>query len=105
MFLGKEEETFKFEIKKPFKIESIEEPKICTIIDRLEMIEQQVNMVSKYLSDVSQRVSKAVDTSVSFQKDLNNLEKRVESIKTKIEDLESVVPEVEMERKYGKRAA
>jgi regulator of replication initiation timing len=104
MFSEKEEEIFKFKIKKPSEIENTEEPKICTIIDRLEAIEQQVNMISKYLSDVSKRVSKAVDTSVSFQKDLNNLEKRVESIKTKIEDLEGVVPEVEIERKYGKRA-
>jgi len=104
MFSNSAEETFRIKPKKPIEIEKIEEPKLHSIIERLEGIEKQIDMISKYLSNVSQRVSKTIETSVLFQKDLDNLEKRIESIRLKIEDLESVVPEVELERKFGKGA-
>jgi len=102
--MGREEEET-FEVKeKSAEIEKIEESKINSIVERLELITQQVNIISNYLMNISKRVSKSIDTSVAYQKDLNDLDKKIESIKSKIEDLENVVPEVQLEKKVGRRA-
>jgi cob(I)alamin adenosyltransferase len=98
-----EEETFVIK-EKSTEIEKIEQFKINSIVERLELITQQVNLISNYLMNISKRVSKSKDTSVAYQKDLNDLEKKIESIKSKIEDLENVVPEVQLEKKVGRRA-
>lgn len=98
-----EEETFIVK-EKTTEIKKIEESKINSIVERLELITQQVNLISNYLMNISKRVSKSKDTSVAYQKDLNDLEKKIESIKSKIEDLENVVPEVQLEKKVGRRA-
>jgi len=98
-----EEETFMVK-EKTTEIKKIEESKINSIVERLELITQQVNLISNYLMNISKRVSKSKDTSVTYQKDLNDLEKKIESIKSKIEDLENVVPEVQLEKKVGRRA-
>jgi cob(I)alamin adenosyltransferase len=98
-----EEETFIVK-EKTTEIKKIEESKTNSIVERLELITQQVNLISNYLMNISKRVSKSKDTSVAYQKDLNDLEKKIESIKSKIEDLENVVPEVQLEKKIGRRA-
>jgi tetrahydromethanopterin S-methyltransferase subunit G len=98
-----EEETFVVK-EKTTEIEKIEESKINSIVERLELITQQVNLISNYLMNISKRVSKSIDTSVTYQKDLNDLEKKIESIKSKIEEVEEVVPEVQLEKKVGRRA-
>ena len=98
-----EEETFKPKEKR-VEIEKIDESKINSIMERLELITEQVNLISNYLMNVSKKVSKSMDASATYQKDLDNLERKVEAIKSKIEDLENVVPEVQLERKTGRRA-
>jgi tetrahydromethanopterin S-methyltransferase subunit G len=97
-----EEETFK--TKEKHVETEIEESKLNSIMERLELITQQVNLISNYLMNVSQKVSKSIDASVAYQKDLDDLERRIESVKSKIEDLENVVPEVQLEKKVGKGA-
>lgn len=98
-----EEETFKLKEKR-IEIEKIDESKVNSIMERLELITEQVNLISNYLMNVSKKINKSMDTSVTYQKDLDNLERKVEAIKSKIEDLENVVPEVQLERKTGRRA-
>ena len=98
-----EEETFKTK-EKHVEIENIDESKLNSIMERLELITQQVNLISNYLMNVSQRVSKSIDASVAYQRDLDDLERRIESVKSKVEDLENVVPEVQLEKKVGRRA-
>jgi len=98
-----EEETFEPKEKR-VEIEKIDESKINSIMERLELITEQVNLISNYLMNVSKKVSKSMDVSATYQKDLDNLERKVEAIKSKIEDLENVVPEVQLERKTGRRA-
>ena len=108
-----EEETFK-----PKKEEVEEEPKLVEEVEqeekkvseepinqRLETITKQVNLIANYLSNISQRVSKAIDASVAYQRDLADLERRINQIKTRIEELEHVAPEVELEKVLGKKAA
>jgi archaellum component FlaC len=98
-----EEETFKVK-EKHVEIEKVDESKINSIMERLELITEQVNLISSYLLNVSKRVNKSIDASATYQKDLDNLEKKIETIKSKLEELEDVVPEVQLERKIGKRA-
>jgi len=104
MFWEKEdEETFKPKEKTVEK--EVEESKMDEIMDRLEIITQQVNLISEYLSNVSRRVSKAIDASVAYQRDLDDLERRIELIKSRMQELEHIVPEVELGDKLGKKAA
>jgi archaellum component FlaC len=98
-----EEETFQAK-EKHVEIEKIEESKINPIMERLELITQQVNLISNFLMNISKRVSKSIDASVAYQRDLDDLERRIGSVKSKVEDLENVVPEVQLEKKVGRRA-
>jgi len=106
-----EEETFKpkkeevEELTEEAKPEEKEETGVESIDQRLERITQQVNLIANYLSNISQRVSKAIDASVAYQKDLDDLETRINQIKARIEELEHVVPEVDLEKVLGKKAA
>jgi flagellar biosynthesis chaperone FliJ len=108
MFSRDEEEVFVKKEKKPEKFEKEEvkeeKDKIDSLMDRVEVIAQQVNIISKYLSNISQKVSKAVDASVAYQRDLDDLDRRINLLKSKLEEIENVVPEVELERKTGRRA-
>ena len=103
MFFEDEEENFKFK-PKTIDLVKFDETKINAIEERLDSIQQQIDLISKYLVNVSKRVSKIIDTSLSFQKELNELEKRIKVIRSKVETLENVVPEVELESKLGRRA-
>ena len=101
MFSRDEEEVFVKKEKKPEKFEKEEKDKINSLMDRVEIIAQQVNIISKYLSNISQKVSKVVDASVAYQRDLDQ---RINLLKSKLEEIENVVPEIELERKTGRRA-
>jgi flagellar biosynthesis chaperone FliJ len=104
MFSRDEEEVFVKKEKKPEKFEKEEKDKINSLMDRVEIIAQQVNIISKYLSNISQKVSKVVDASVAYQRDLDDLDQRINLLKSKLEEIENVVPEIELERKTGRRA-
>lgn len=103
-----EEETFKPKKEEIEELEEEQEEKkevsVGSIMEKLETISQQVNLISNYLSNISQRVSKAIDASVAYQKDLDYLENRIELLRSKLENLENVVPEIELKKKFGKSA-
>ena len=71
---------------------------------RLETMTQQIDLISRYLSTVSKRVGKALDASVGYQRDLDDLERRINLIKSKMEEIENVVPEVKLKDKLGRKA-
>jgi len=106
-----EEETFKpkkeevEEVTEEAEPEEKKEVSEETINERLETITKQVNLIAKYLSNISQRVGKAIDASVAYQRDLDELESRINQIKSRIEELDHVAPEVELEKVLGKKAA
>jgi len=103
MFFESEEENFN---KKPKMLEErLMESKINTIMKRLETMTQQIDLISRYLSTVSKRVGKALDASVAYQRDLDDLERRINLIKSKMEEIENVVPEVKLKEKFGRKAA
>jgi chromosome segregation ATPase len=102
VFFKNEEENFK---KKPKKVEEkLVESKIDTIMKRLETMTQQVDLISRYLSTVSTKVGKALDASVGYQRDLDDLERRINIIKSKMEELENVVPEIKLKDSVGEKA-
>ncbi len=103
MFFESDEETFR---EKSKKVEGKPiESKIDTIMERLEMMTQQIDMISRYLSTVSKRVGKALDASVAYQRDLDDLERRINLVKSRMNELENVVPEVEIKESIGRKAA
>ncbi len=111
MFWSRDEEEIfkpKEEVDEKTEEPELEEKKEVSeesINERLEKITQQVNLIAKYLSNISERVGKAIDASVAYQRDLDDLERRINLIKSRIEQLEHVVPEVELEKVLGKKAA
>jgi flagellar biosynthesis chaperone FliJ len=105
MFWEKEdEESFRPKEKESNEVE-VDESKIDDIVIRLDSITKQVNMISQYLTNISQRVSKAIDASVAYQRDIDDLERRINLVKSRMEELENIVPEVELGDKLGKKAA
>ena len=103
MLFESDEETFKKRPKMPE--ESLMESKINNIMKRLEVMTQQIDLISRYLSTVSNRVSKAIDASVAYQRDLDDLERRINLIKSKMGELENVAPEVKFKEKFGVKAS
>ena len=101
-FKPKKEEAEEITEEEP---EEKEEASVESINERLETITKQVNLIAKYLLNISNRVSKAIDASIAYQRDLDDLETRINQIKSRIEELEHVVPEVELEKILGKKAA
>jgi prefoldin subunit 5 len=105
----KEEETFKpkKQVEKEIEEEKekSKEPSVDSIMEKLEIITKQVSLISQYLATVSKRVSKAMDASVAYQRDLDELERRIELIRSRIEELENIAPEVRLEKELGKKAA
>ncbi|MDI6826112.1 MAG: hypothetical protein QMD36_02865 [Candidatus Aenigmarchaeota archaeon] len=102
MWARDEEETFKVK-ERHVETEKTEESRINSIMERLELITQQINLISNYLMNISQKVSKSIDASVAYQRDLDDLERRIDFLRSRLEEIESI-PEVELKRKVGKRA-
>ena len=102
LFESNEEE---FKIKPKFVKEKEIEGKINGIMQKLDIMTQQVELLSKYISTISKKVGKALDASVAYQRDLDDLERRVNLIKSKMEQVENVVPEVRFKEKFGVNAS
>jgi hypothetical protein len=102
LFQG-DEETFK---KKSKDLEEkVVDSKVSNIMKRLEIMTHQIDLISRYLDTVSSRVGKALDASVAYQRDLDDLERRINLVKSRMDDLENVVPEVEIKDRIGRKAA
>ncbi|NCS70574.1 MAG: hypothetical protein GW780_00180, partial [Candidatus Aenigmarchaeota archaeon] len=55
-----------------------------------------INLMSKYLSYLSQKFDKTIDSAITYDRTLDEIEGRINSLKNKIEDLEIVSPDVDL---------
>lgn len=94
-----QEETFDFlpkkEEKKPKEIPT-EQPQMEELVEKINTITSQINLISKYLSYLSQKFDKTIDDAMTYDKTLDDIEGRINSLKKKIDHLEIVSPDVDL---------
>jgi len=95
---NQEEEDFKFKpvLKQNFQATSSQQININEIMEKIGAITEQINTISKYLSYLSQKVEKTVENSGVYDKTLDEIEKRINSLREKIDELEIVSPDVDL---------
>jgi len=93
----KEEESFgikpKVEMKTQFVSNQLD---MKEVIGKINTITEQINLMSKYLSYLSQKFDKTIDNAITYDNTLDEIEDRINSLKDKIEDLEIVSPDVDL---------
>ncbi len=94
----KQEETFDFLPKKEKKVKEIPKglPEMEEIIEKVNTITSQINLISKYLSYLSQKFDKTIDDAMTYDKTLDDIEGRINFLKKKIDHLEIVSPDVDL---------
>ncbi len=93
----KEEESFDFKPKVEGKTQVISnQPEMEEVLGKINTITDQINLMSKYLSYLSQKFDKTIDNAITYDKTLDQIEGRINSLKNKIEDLEIVSPDVDL---------
>jgi len=93
----KEEESFEFKPKVEGKNQVISnQPNIEEVMEKINTITEQINLMSKYLSYLSQKFDKTIDSAITYDNTLDQIEDRINSLKNKIEDLEIVSPDVDL---------
>ncbi|MBD3155618.1 MAG: hypothetical protein GF368_03095 [Candidatus Aenigmarchaeota archaeon] len=95
----REEETFDFKPKtekKPQTISVSDQPNMGEVVEKINTITQQINLISKYLSYLSQKFDKTIDDAMTYDKTLDDIEGRINSLKSKIERLEIVSPDIDL---------
>jgi len=100
----REEETFKVKIKKETKSEKIPEPNVEEAIQKLNKITEQVNLMSRYLSYLSEKFDKTIDSAIAYDRSLDDIERRINLLRSKIEEMEIASPSVGLGQKSEKRA-
>lgn len=93
-----EEETFKFLPKKEdsTSIKTLPEPNIKEVMEKMNTITEQINIISRYLSYLSQKFDKTIDNAMTYDKTLDTIEARINSLKKRIEQIEIVSPDVDL---------
>ena len=93
----REEETFKFKPKVEEKTQTIpDQPNMKEVVEKVNTITEQINLISRYLSYLSQKFDKTIDNAITYDKTLDEIENRINSLKNKIEELEIVSPDVDL---------
>lgn len=98
MFGKSREEDFKFKPKPEEKsnVAAVSQPNVEEVMQKVNTITEQINLISRYLSYLSQKFDKTIDNAITYDKTLDEIEKRINSLKNKIEDLEIVSPDVDL---------
>jgi len=104
----KEEETFRAKIKKGeksiVKTEKLPEPDVEEVLKKLNKITEQVNLMSRYLSYLSEKFDKTIDSAIAYDRGLDDIESRINLLRSRIEEMEIASPSVGLGEKSGKRA-
>jgi len=72
------------------------QPNMEEVMGKINTITEQINLISKYLSYLSQKFDKTIDSAITYDNTLDEIENRINSLKNKIEELEIVSPDVDL---------
>ena len=99
----KEEEVFRTKPRmKPEKVEKLPEPNVEEALQKLNRITEQVNLMSRYLSYLSEKFDKTIDSAIAYDRSLDDIERRINLLKSKIEEMEIATPSVELRERSRK---
>lgn len=90
----REEEIVKRKPTKPVEVRRTEELGIESTLNKLDTIVQQVSLLSRYLSYLSDKVDKAIDRTVAYERGLDDLERRINQLGTRIGKFQTASPSV-----------
>ena len=95
---SREEENFKFKPKPEEKsnVAALNQPNVEEVMQKVNTITEQINLISRYLSYLSQKFDKTIDSAMTYDKTLDEIENRINSLKNKIEEFEIVSPDVDL---------
>jgi len=94
-----EEEIFKSVKAKPetFKEKDKVDSTLEGAMVKINKITEQINLMSRYLSYLSEKFDKTIDSAIAYDKTLDEIESRINLLRAKIDDLDSVSsPSVKM---------
>lgn len=97
---GRRQEPESFDFKPKLEEKKTEvisgQPNMEEVMQKINTITEQINLMSRYLSYLSQKFDKTIDSAITYDKTLDSIESRIDSLKNKIEDLEIVSPGVDL---------
>ena len=99
MFWNNRQEPEGFTSKPKKEVEKkivTEQPNTEEVMGKINTITHQINLISKYLSYLSQKFDRTIDNAMTYDKTLDQIETRINGLKNKIEELEIVSPDVDL---------
>ncbi|MEM5793595.1 MAG: hypothetical protein QXY45_04565 [Candidatus Aenigmatarchaeota archaeon] len=93
---SQQEEEFKFKPKLEQKIVETKTIDTTEIMEKINTLTEQINTISKYLSYLSQKFDRTLEGAVAYDKTLSEIERRINALREKIDELEIVSPDVDL---------
>ena len=106
--IRKEEEVF-FRKEKPEEKEleikkDIPTPETDEASEKLNKITEQINLMSRYLTYLSEKLDRTIDSAITYDRNLDDIEARINTLRQKIENLDVVDSSVKLEKSSSKKA-
>ena len=105
MFERSEEEIFVNKPKRSIDFDTSANMKINSLMKKIDVMMQKMMLIMNSLDYISSKVDKALDELVAYDRSLDEIESRINTIKSKINEMDALAPSVEIENVSGRDEA
>ena len=105
MFERSEEEIFVNKPKRSIDIDDSANMKVNSLVKKIDIMMQKMMLITSSLDYISNKVDKALDELVAYDRSLDEIESRINMIKSKISEMDALAPSVEIENVSGRDEA
>ena len=105
MFERSEEEIFVNKPKRSIDFDTSANMKINSLMKKIDIMMQKMMLIMNSLDYISSKVDKALDELVAYDRSLDEIESRINTIKSKINEMDALAPSVEIENVSGRDEA
>ena len=105
MFERSEEEIFVNKPKRSIDFDTSANIKINSLMKKIDIMMQKMMLIMNSLDYISSKVDKALDELVAYDRSLDEIESRINTIKSKINEMDALAPSVEIENVSGRDEA
>ena len=105
MFERMEEENFSNKPVRSIDLDDRTNMKVNILIKKIDMMFQKMILLENLLDHISNKVDKALDELVAYDRSLEEIEARINIIKSRIDDIDASAPSVEIESVSGRDSA
>ena len=102
MFERMEEEDFSSKPTRSIDLDDRTNMKVNILIKKIDMMFQKMILLENLLNHISSKVDKALDELVAYDRSLEEIETRINTIKSRIDDIDASAPSVEIESISGR---